>query len=94
MLPETDSSVIRGVGPRRLFNGVVEGIGRLSPALDGGRRWPRLCHEGERSRESAGLQCVFTPLAGHTRTMKTDRKHGSQQRLHPSSRDRGNGLIL
>ena len=29
------------------------------------------------------LQCAFTPLAGDTRTMKTDKRHGSRQETHP-----------
>ena len=36
----------------------------------------------ERSRESACLQCAFTPLAGDPKTMKTDKKHGSRQEPH------------
>ena len=37
----------------------------------------------ERSRESACLQCAFTPLAGDLKTTKTDKKHGSRRESHP-----------
>ena len=46
---------------------------------------PRSCQEGERSRESACLQCGFTPLAGDPKTTKMDKKHGSRQESHPLS---------
>ena len=38
---------------------------------------------GECSRESACLQCAFTPLAGDPKTTKKDKKHGSRQESHP-----------
>ena len=37
---------------------------------------------GERSRESPCLQCAFTPLAGDTRTMKTDKKGALRLQTH------------
>ena len=37
---------------------------------------------GERSRESPCLQCGFTPLAGDTRTMKTDKKGALRLQTH------------
>ena len=37
---------------------------------------------GECSRESPCLQCGFTPLAGNTRTMKTDKKGALRLQTH------------
>ena len=42
---------------------------------------PRSCQEGERSRESACLQCAFTPLAGARR-----RKRRTRSMVHGKNR--------
>ena len=42
---------------------------------------PRSCQEGERSRESACLQCAFTPLAGDRR-----RKRRTRSMVHGKNR--------
>ena len=70
-LPAIDLSAVRDAVPRRLFQGVLDRIGRLSPAPSRGRVQPRFCQEGERSRESACLQCGFTTLAGETKTTRS-----------------------
>ena len=50
--------------PRRLFQGVLDRIDRLSPGAKLREGTTTICQEGERSRESACLQCAFTPLGG------------------------------
>ena len=79
-----DLSVVRGVGSSTVVRGSV---GSYRPVIAGAKlregTTTILPREGERSRESACLQCAFTPLAGDTRTMKTDKKHGSRQEPQP-----------
>ena len=84
-LPAIDLSVVRGVGSSKVVPGSV---GSYRPVIVGAklrRVQPRFCQEGERSRESACLQCAFTPLAGDLKTTKTDKKHGSRRESHPLS---------
>ena len=68
-------SVVRGVGSSTVVRGSV---GSYRPVIVGAKlregTTTILPREGERSRESPCLQCGFTPLAGDTRTMKTDTK--------------------
>ena len=72
--------------PRRPFQGVLDRIGRLSPGAKLREvTYTILPRGGERSRESACLQCAFTPLAGDLKTSKTDKMHGSRQESHPLS---------
>ena len=68
--------------PRRLFQGVLDRIGRLSPAKLRESTTTILPRGGECSRESLYLQCGFTPLAGDTRTMKTDKKGALRLQTH------------
>ena len=83
-LPVVDLSVIRGVGSSTVVPGSV---GSYRPVIAGAKlregTTTILPRGGERSRESACLQCGITPLAGDTRTMKTDKKGGSRQESHP-----------
>ena len=75
-----DLSVVRGVGSSTVVRGSV---GSYRPVIAGAKLWEGattiLPRGGERSRESACLQCAFTPLAGDLKTTKTDKKHGSRQ---------------
>ena len=50
--------------PRRLFQGVLDRIGRLSPAPSWGRVQPRSCQEGE---SAPGSHLVFRALSPHWR---------------------------
>ena len=81
-LPVVDLSVVRDVGSSTVVPGSV---GSYRPVIAGAKlregTTTILPREGERSRELACLQCAFTPLAGDTRTMKTDKK--GDLRLQP-----------
>ena len=81
-----DLSVVRGVGSSKVVPGSV---GSYLPVIAGAKlregTTTILPRGGERSRESACLQCAFTPLAGDLKTTKTDKKHGSRQESHPLS---------
>ena len=69
-----DLSVVRGVGSSTVVPGSV---GSYRPVIAGAKlredATTILPRGGERSRESPCLQCAFTPLAGDTRTTKTDK---------------------
>ena len=82
-LPAIDLSVVRGVGSSKAVRGSV---GSYRPVIAGAKLRDVtntiLPRGGERSRESACLQCAFTPLAGDLKTTKTDKKHGSRQESH------------
>ena len=78
--------VVRGVASSMVVSGSA---GSYQPVIAGAK-----LREGittilprgrERSRESACLQCAFTPLAGDLAMTKTDKKHGSRQESHPLS---------
>ncbi len=79
-----DLSVVRGVGSSTVVPGSV---GSYRPVIAGAtlrEGTTTILPRGRaRSRESACLQCAFTPLAGDPKTMKTDKKHGSRQESHP-----------
>ena len=73
-LPAIDLSVVRGVG----FSTVVpRSVGSYRPVIAGAKlregTTTILPRGGERSRESACLQCAFTPLAGDPKTTKMDK---------------------
>ena len=80
----TDLSVVRGVGSSTVVPGSV---GSYRPVIAGAKlregTTTILPRGGERSRESACLQCGFTPLAGDTRTIKTDKKGALRLQTHP-----------
>ena len=82
-LPVGDLSVIRGVGSSTV---VPRSVGSYRPFIDGAKlregTTTILPRGGERSRESLCLQCGFTPLAGDTRTMKTDKKGALRLQTH------------
>ena len=73
-LPAIDLSVVRGVGSSTVVRGSV---GSYLPVIAGAKlregTTTILPRGGERSRESACLQCAFTPLAGDLKTTKTDK---------------------
>ena len=79
-----DLSVVRGAGSSTV---VPRSAGSYRPVIAGAKlregTTTILPGGGERSRESTCLQCTFTPLAGDTMTMKTDKMHGSRQESHP-----------
>ena len=81
--PVVDLSVIRGVGSSTVVPGSV---GSYRPVIAGAKlregTTTILPRGGERSRESPCLQCGFTPLAGDTRTMKTDKKGALRLQTH------------
>ena len=79
-----DLSVVRGVGSSTVVRGSV-GSYRTVIACTKLREsiTTILPRGGERSRESACLQCAFTPLAGDLKTTKRDKKHGSRRESHP-----------
>ena len=83
-LPAIDLSVVRGVGSSTV---IPRSIGSYQPVITGTKLREStttiLPRGRERSRESACLQCAFTPLAGSPATTKTDKKHGSRQESHP-----------
>ena len=82
-LPSTDLSVVRGVGSSTVVPG---SSGSYRPVIAGAKlregTTTILPKGGERSRESACLQCAFTPLAGGPRTMKTDKKGALRLQTH------------
>ena len=82
-LTAIDLSVVRGVGSSKVVRGSA---GSYRPVIAGAKlregTTTILPREGERSRESACLQCGFTPLAGDTRTMKTDTKGALRLQPH------------
>ena len=65
---------------------VVPGsVGSHRPVIAGAKlreEKPRSCQEGEHSRESACLQCAFTPLAGDLKRTKTDKKGALRLQTH------------
>ena len=69
-----DLSVVRGVGSSMVVPGSV---GSYRPVIAGAKlregTTTILPRGGERSRESACLQCAFTPLARDPKTTKTDK---------------------
>ena len=82
-LPSIDLSVVRGVG---FLNSCskecwIVSAGYRRRQAEGGYNHDFAKRE-ERSRESACLQCAFTPLAGDPKTTKTDKKHGSRRESH------------
>ena len=81
--PVVDLSVVRGVGSSTVVRGSV---GSYRPVIAGAKlredATTILPRGGERSKESACLQCGFTPLAGDTRTMKTDKKGALRLQTH------------
>ena len=76
--------------PRRLFEGVLAYrpviAGANRPVIAGAKLTEGtttiLPREGERSRELACLQYAFTPLAGATKTMKTDKRGALRLQTH------------
>ena len=82
-LPAIGLSVVRGVGSSTVVRGSV---GSYRPVIAGAKlregTTTILPRGGERSRESPCLQCAFTPLAGATRTMKTDKKGALRLQTH------------
>ena len=82
-LPAIDLSAVRGVGSSTVVPGSV---GSYRPVIAGAKlregTTTILPRGGERSRESACLQYAFTPLAGDTRTMKTDKKGALRLQTH------------
>ena len=82
-LPVVDLSVVRDVGSSTVVPGSV---GSYRPVIAGAKlregTTTILPRGGERSRESPCLQCAFTPLAGDTRTMKTDKKGALRLQTH------------
>ena len=81
--PVVDLSVVRGVGSSTVVRGSA---GSYRPVIAGAKlregTTTILPRGGERSRESPCLQCAFTPLAGDTRTMKTDKKGALRLQAH------------
>ena len=80
-LTAIDLSVVRGVGSSTVVRGSV---GSYRPVIAGAKLregTTRFCQEGERSRESACLQCAFTPLAGARRRQRWTRNmvHGKNR---------------
>ena len=70
--------------PRRLFQGVLDRIGRLSPVKL--REGITTILPRGRALQGVGLSSVrFHPLAGDLKMTKTDKKHGSRQESHPLS---------
>ena len=73
-LPAVGLSVVRGVGSSTVVRGSV---GSYRPVIAGAKlregTTTILPRGGERSRESACLQCRFTPRAGDPKTTKTDK---------------------
>ena len=69
-----DRSVVRGVDSSTV---VPRSVGSYRPVIAGAKlregTTTILPRGGERSRESACLQCAFTPLAGDPKTTKTDK---------------------
>ena len=65
---------------------VVPGsVGSYLPVIAGAKlreNATTILPRGGRSRESPCLQCAFTPLAGDTRTMKTDKKGALRLQTH------------
>ena len=82
-LPAIDLSAVRGVGSSTVIPGSV---GSYRPVIAGAKlregTTTVLPRGGERSKGSACLQCAFTPLAGDTRTMKTDKKGALRLQTH------------
>ena len=81
-LPVVDLSVVRGVGSSTVVPGSV---GSYRPVIAGAKlregTTTILPRGGERSRESACLQCAFTPLAGARRRQRRTRSmvHGKNR---------------
>ena len=93
-LPSIDLSVVRGVGSSTVVSGSV---GSYRPVIAGTKLMAgmqsRSCQEGERSRESACLQCAFTPLAGARRRQRWTRSMVHSKKRIPYWIDRRmNGL--
>ena len=81
-LPSIDLSVVRGVGSSTV---VPRSVGSYRPVIAGAKlregTTTILPRGGERSRESACLQCAFTPLAGARR-----RQRGTRSMVHGKKR--------
>ena len=81
-LPVVDLSVVRGVGSSKA---VPRSVGSYRPVIAGAKlregTTTILPRGGERSRESACLQCAFTPLAGARRRQRRTRSmvHGKKR---------------
>ena len=83
-LPAIDLSVVRGVGSSTVVPGSV---GSYRPVIAGAKlREDATTILPKRGRALQGggfpLQCGFTPLAGDTRTMKTDKKGALRLQTH------------
>ena len=73
--------------PRRLFQGVLDRIGRLSPIIAGAklREGINTILPRGRALQGVGLSSMrFHPIGGGPKTTKMDKKHGSRQETHPS----------
>ena len=81
-----DLSVVRGVGSLMVVPGSV---GSYRPVIAGAKlregTTTILPRGGERSRESACLQCAFTPLAGARRRQRRTRSMVHRRESHPLS---------
>ena len=79
-----DLSVVRGVGSSMVVPGSV---GSYRPVIAGAKlregTTTILPRGGERSRESACLQCAFTPLAGARRRQRRTRSMVHRRESHP-----------
>ena len=81
-LPAVDLSVIRGIGSSTVVPGSV---GSYRSVIDGAKLRENATTILLRGRALQGVSLSsmrFHPLAGDTRTMKTDKKHGSRQESH------------
>ena len=81
-----DLSVVRGGGSSTV---VPESVGSYRPVIAGAKlregTTTILPRGGERSRESACLQCAFTPLAGARRRQRWTRSMVHRRESHPLS---------
>ena len=81
-----DLSVVRGVGSSMVVRGSV---GSYRPVIAGAKLREGITtilpRGGERSRESACLQCAFTPLAGARRRQRRTRSMVHRRESHPLS---------
>ena len=81
-LPAVDLSVIRGIGSSTVVPGSV---GSYRSVIDGAKLRENATTILPRGRalQGVGLSSMrFHPLAGDTRMMKTDKKHGLRQESH------------
>ena len=69
--------------PRRLFQGVLDRIGRLSPVIAKLREGTTTILPRGRALQGVGLSSMrFHPIGGGPKTTKTDKKHGSRRESH------------